>query len=292
MSRWWRRAVDGRPASAWPSGGPFGTVALRLPRAKDELEMMVHASAGLLVPDGRLLVYGAKDEGAGSAARRIGRVFGTVRSVATGGRCRLLLAGDPAPLTGLRPTLEAWEEAFASELDELPGRWVSFPGVFAHGRLDGGTRLLLEHLPDVASGDRVLDFGCGHGIVGAVVRARRPSAEVDFLDVDALALEAVRRNVPGARTVLSDGWSRAPAGPWDAVLSNPPYHRGKGESTRVVRELVEGSVGRIAPAGRLAMVVQRRLGVEPWLARSFGEVEVLGDRGPWRVWGAGRPRPG
>ncbi|HZD03366.1 MAG TPA: methyltransferase, partial [Longimicrobiales bacterium] len=178
VSRWWRRAREGRPASSWPSGGPFGTVGLRLPRAKDELEMLVHAAAALLGPDGRLLVYGANDEGAGSAGRRIGTLFRTVRTVATGGRCRLILARRPdrAPIRG---RLEDWCEPFDPGAGELPGRWASFPGVFAHGRLDGGTALLMERLPDVENGARVLDFGCGHGILGAVVGARTPEAEVE-----------------------------------------------------------------------------------------------------------------
>ena len=46
--------------------------------------------------------------------------------------------------------------------------------------------------------ERVLDFACGSGLLGAWVTAREPTVSVDFLDVDAVALEAVEANVPGA----------------------------------------------------------------------------------------------
>lgn len=290
VRRWWRRATGGRAASAWPHGGPCGTVGLRLPRAKAELEMMAHAAGGLLRPDGRLLVFGAKDEGAGSAARRIGPVFETVRSVATGGRCRLLLAEGVPARRKLRPALDDWCEWFDPRLDELGDRWASFPGVFAHGQLDGGTGLLVDVLPPLPRSARVLDFGCGHGLLGAVVVARSADARVVCLDVDAVALEAVRRNVPDATTVLGDGWSAAPDGAWDVVVSNPPYHRGKGESLEIVEDLVSGAAAALAPGGWLALVVQRRFPVDGLLEGAFAEVDVLGDAGPWRAWRASRSR--
>lgn len=292
VTRWHRRARRGRPASAWPGGGPYGTVALRLPRAKEELEMLAHAAASLLEPEGRLFVYGAKDEGAGSAGRRLEEAFGSVWSVATGGRCRLLQADGPAPVADLRAELDDWALETRLPVDELDRPWVSFPGVFAHGRLDEGTALLLELLPPVADGARVLDFGCGDGVVGGVVRARWPGVgRVDFLDVDAVALAAVERNVPGARRVLSEGWPATGGRDWDAVVSNPPFHRGKSESLVVVRELVRGAPARLSDDGRLTLVVQRRLSVGPELELAFRRVEVLGDRGVFRVWHAAGPRP-
>jgi 16S rRNA (guanine1207-N2)-methyltransferase len=259
-------------------------VALRLPRAKDELEMTAHAAAGALAPGGRLLVYGATDEGIKSAPGRVGSAFGSVTSVATGGRCRIVEARDPG--TPLRDTLEAWAFSFDPGVEGVAERWRSYPGVFAHGRVDGGTRLLLEHLPPVEPGQRVVDFGCGHGIVGARVLAREPAAEVTFVDVDAVALEAVRSNLGPVAVRLSDGWGSVALEPVDHVVSNPPYHAGKGESLAVIRELVEGAARRLPARGTLTLVVQRRLPVETLLSPSFARVEAVADDGPWRVWRA------
>jgi 16S rRNA (guanine1207-N2)-methyltransferase len=287
VRRYWRRAVSGRHASAWPSGGAYGTVALRLPRAKEELRMLTHAAAGLMGPGGRFLLYGAKDEGAGSAGASIEEVFREVRTEATGGRCRLWSAESPRETT-VGSTLDDWRVEFDPGREELGTSWVSFPGVFAHGRLDGGTSLLLDVMPADGDGGRVLDFGCGHGVLGAVVAVRTPGARVSFLDVDAVALEAVRRNVPSARTLLGDGWNGVPEGAWNAVVSNPPWHAGKPETLRVVEDLVMGASRKLVPGGWLALVTQRRLPVGPLLADHFAEVKAMGDEGAWRVWQAVR----
>lgn len=247
--------------------------------------MLSHAAVGLLAPGGSLLVYGANDEGAGSAATPLGELFREVHSVASGGRCRLVVATSPTAGEP-RPRMDDWCLRFDPGREELGTSWVSFPGVFAHGRLDGGTRLLLDVSPPAREGARVLDFACGHGAIGATVRAREPTAAVSFLDVDALALEAARRNVPGALTLLSDGWNAAGRSTWDLVVSNPPWHAGKQESLTVLEGLVAGAARRLVVGGGLVFVTQRRLPVEPLLAEAFERVEVLGDDGPWRVWAA------
>lgn len=285
VQRYWRRALGGRAASSWPSGGPYGTVALRLPRAADELRMLAHAAARLLELDGSLLLYGARDEGAASASSRIEDVFETVETVGTGKRCRVLLARSPR-VGSARGRIEDWVVGFDAGLEELGRPWMSFPGVFANGRLDGGTTLLIETLPAVPDGARVLDFGCGHGVLGATVAARSRGVNVAYLDVDALALEAVRRNVPGARTILSDGWDGMGEGAWDVIVSNPPWHTGKSETLRVMDELVSGATARMATGGSLALVTQRRLPVESMLQKAFVDVSIIGDGGAWRVWRA------
>ena len=53
------------------------------------------------------------------------------------------------------------------------------PGVFSHGRLDAGTRALLEVMRRFpVAGRRVLDFACGSGVIGAFLSALEPTARV------------------------------------------------------------------------------------------------------------------
>ncbi len=259
--------------TAWPPEGPFRTAALRLPRAKDELEMTLHGAVAALEPGGVLLVYGANDEGARSAPKRIEPVVGDVATVQRKRRCRVLRAERPAVPPGLRRRLDEWRRTSTLVLAGEERSWVSYPGLFAHGRLDPGTELLLEHLPAVASDARVLDFGCGSGALGAAVRSRTPTARLDLLDADAVALRAAEENVEGGRTLLGTSLEAA-EGPYDAIVSNPPYHSGKAETTGVAEALIREAPSRLVSDGILALVVQRRLGMEEPLSRAFRRVDA------------------
>lgn len=280
-ARWGHRVGEGESVTSWPAGGPYDLVAIRLPKAKEEFELLLHAAAGCLRPGGRLLVYGAKDEGVGSAPKSIARLLGTVETAAVGGRCRVWSAHRPESVGGLRGGLEAWRVVG-------PEGWTSFPGVFSADGLDEGTELLLDNLPLLTAGLRVLDFGCGSGWIGARVLSHCPQAEVDLLDVDAFAIAAAQANVPGANCLLGS-LDRA-SGPYDLIVSNPPYHVGKGQTLGVIGELIEGGAALLTQEGELRFVAQRRLPLEQALERAFRGVRRVADGGVFRVWSGSRPR--
>lgn len=107
---------------------------------------------------------------------------------------------------------------------------VSHPGVFGHGKLDDGTRLLLGELPgtlegraDKGRGD-ILDMGCGDGILAAWL-ARR-GARVTAVDVNGFAVEATRRTLAAnglaGEALASDVYSALGDRTFDAIVSNPP----------------------------------------------------------------------
>jgi release factor glutamine methyltransferase len=74
---------------------------------------------------------------------------------------------------------------------------------------------------------RVLDVGTGTGAIALALADELPGAHVTGIDVSADALSLARENV--ARTGLDvellehDLRAGLPAGPWDLVVSNPPY---------------------------------------------------------------------
>ena len=135
-----RRALGNRAAASWPTPGPYGLATLRLPRAKEELSMGLSAAASVLSPGGSILVCGANDEGIQGAVGSVGEVFSSVETLAVGGRCRVVRGmGVNAGADG-RPCLEEWRTLLDLDYPDLPPAWVSYPGVFSHGRLDAGTR--------------------------------------------------------------------------------------------------------------------------------------------------------
>jgi ribosomal protein L11 methyltransferase len=83
------------------------------------------------------------------------------------------------------------------------------------------TRLVLNYLEQsLRSGQRVLDYGCGSGIL-AIVAAKLGAAEVDAVDIDpqALAATAANANINGVQ-VRCAAPDALPAGNYDLVLAN------------------------------------------------------------------------
>jgi 16S rRNA (guanine1207-N2)-methyltransferase len=286
---WNRRLVAARPAQPWPPAGPFDLAVLRLPKAKDEQEMAMHACLGVLAPRGCLLLHGGNDEGIRSAAAMLDKLCGSVETVASHGHGRVVSAARPVGIGGLRTSLAEWRRPLRLAVAGTERDWATYPGIFASDRVDEGTALLLSVLPELPAGARVLDYGCGSGMIGAAMRAKCPSVALDLLDSDSVALIAAGENVPGARLILGIRLGDAGRPAYDAVLSNPPLHRGIAEDHAELETLIADAPDRLGAGGLLQIVVQRRVPLDRMLAARFEGVRVAAESGRYRVWRAQFP---
>lgn len=285
---WNRRLIGGFPATPWPPARPFDLALVRLPKAADEQRMTTHAALSVLATSGRLILYGGNEEGIRSAAGMLEELIGPIETLAVRGHGRVLAARPPENVDGLRQPLSAWRTVSPIEIADIRRDWVSYPGVFATGRVDEGTALMLTALPPLAAGARTLDYGCGSGVIGAAAQATNPGLVLDMLDNDAVALEAVRENVPEARRMLGTRVADAGTRVYGAILSNPPLHRGIAEDHSLLEQLIADAPAHLAPGGALQMVVQRRVPLERLLARQFADVVIAAQNGRYRVWRARR----
>ena len=140
-------------------------------------------------------------------------------------------------------------------------------GVFNHGELDWGTRVLIENV-QVPTGGVLLDLGCGGGAIAVALAKLRPDAQVWAVDVNERAIEVARRTVKlnelsNVRVVTVGD---VPADlQFDAIWSNPPIRIGKDELHRLLREWL----ARLTPQGCADLVVHKNLGSDSlakWLA--------------------------
>jgi 16S rRNA (guanine1207-N2)-methyltransferase len=158
-------------------------------------------------------------------------------------------------------------------------------GVFSPGRLDPGTRLLLDTAPaPPASGDLV-DLGSGYGPLALTLAARAPAARIWAVDVNRRALDLCERN--GVAAGLANVRCVRPEDPAlparvDLIWSNPPIRVGKD----ALHDLLAGWLARLAPGGAAYLVVQRNLGsdsLQRWLAAAGWDVSRHAARAGYRV---------
>lgn len=169
------------------------------------------------------------------------------------------------------------------DLSDLSLTLTTDAGVFSPGRIDPGTKLLLQSLPQIDVGP-VLDLGCGYGAIACTVALRHPDLEVHALDVNERARSLCRANATstGARVSVVGPSDFEQLGEVGTIVSNPPIRIGK----PALHELLSTWFDRLSPTGRAFIVVHKNLGSDSlarWLTTRGHDVERLVSRKGYRV---------
>jgi len=267
------------------------TIVVNLPREKERLAMVAHAVAAGMARTARLWLVGENRAGIRSAPRHLQAFFGSVQALDKARHCGLYEAREPIPERPfeLGDYLLDWSLAVPGGTLDLR----TLPGVFAHGRLDAGTKLLLQTLAQLGPAGRVLDFGCGCGVIGMALLRSGTTADVTLLDSSALALESCRRSLAAngldAAVVASNGLGQA-SGRYDWIVSNPPFHRGVRNDLDVTADFIGRAGTFLAQNGKIVIVFNRHLPYLQWLQREFEQVDRLAANGEYFVAQAGNPK--
>ena len=185
------------------------------------------------------------------------------------------------------PTSTEERGLIISTLRGIKMEFVTSSGIFSHKRIDNGTRLLVEFMELPAKG-RLLDLGCGYGVIGTTAALINPLLEVTMTDVNAravsLAAENVSRNrAKNASARLGSLYEPVNAIKFDLVVTNPPISAG---ITRVVEPIINGAPVHLNSGGSLQLVVQSNKGgrtVTGLIEEAFGEAQILAKGGGYRV---------
>ncbi|GAA0480217.1 MULTISPECIES: 16S rRNA (guanine(1207)-N(2))-methyltransferase RsmC [Tatumella] len=163
---------------------------------------------------------------------------------------------------------------------------TTLPGVFSRDGLDAGSALLLSTLSAHTKG-KVLDVGCGAGVLSVTLAKHSPKARLWLTDVNAAALAASKltlaaNDVEGevfASNVFSDVTGR-----FDMIISNPPFHEGLQTSLDAANALIRGAARHLNTGGELRIVANAFLPYPQVLDETFGNHEVLAQTGRFRVY--------
>ena len=170
----------------------------------------------------------------------------------------------------------------------LDGRYSSSIGLFGWNKIDPGSALLVEHLPEGIAG-RVADLGAGWGFLSDYLLRHYPAIRsLDVIEADARGIAAAERNLAPIEGQAERGfrWIDATKGlpeQYDWILCNPPFHDGKEAKPELGQAILAAAGPALVPGGTLMVVANRLLPYEEKLTAALGEVERLVDRDGFKV---------
>ena len=272
------------PGSWTKAARDVDLAVIMLPKEK-ELAEHVFSEIGQGLPhQSRVLVVGPKRGGARSIKPLMEQYFGPVIQTRSARHAVL----HEAVKTRAAPRFSG-QKTYRETLLNQDVRVVSLPGVFSHGKLDGGTRFLLEALNRV-SFSRALDWGCGSGVIGAALKLANPGARVDLVDSNAMALRAAcetqtANGLNPEGVYPSDGFSQV-NDVFDLIVTNPPFHSGLNTGFITTEQFIGDSGAHLSESGRLIMVGNSFLNYLPRLREHFPIVKILDQNPRYRIFEA------
>lgn len=148
---------------------------------------------------------------------------------------------------------------------DILGKRYSFytdSGVFSKDKADYGTKFLLNTLVIHKECGKILDLGCGYGLVGVVIGSIYKDFDIDMVDVNERAVMLSKKNIElnmvnNSRVFVSDVYSNL-SSKYDYIITNPPIRAGK----EVVKRFLFGSYNYLKDDGELWFVMRKDHGVK------------------------------
>ncbi|MGB3410992.1 MAG: methyltransferase [Microthrixaceae bacterium] len=259
------------------------TLVVKLPRSNDLLidqlaRLAPHVHAETVVVGAAMTKHVHR-----SGLEAFESTIGPTRTSLAKKKARLIVA---SPDAGVVPPEPVGPRTFVLDPGNL--RVKSHPGVFAPERLDIGTSLFLDNLPDQAGQIRIIDLGCGNGVVGLVALVDNPDAELIFVDESYFAVASaeatIRENLGGSTGAefvvgsgLDDLQGHGPIerGSVDLIFNNPPFHVDHALSDSTAWQMFSESHAALRKGGQLWVIGNRHLAYHAKLKRIFGNCDVI-----------------
>lgn len=155
-------------------------------------------------------------------------------------------------------------------INQIELAFLTSKNCFSPNQIDKGTLAMLSCI-QFTENQKVLDLGCGYGVVGIYAAKIVGCTNVYMLDVLEEAvmlskLNAIKNNVNDVTIIKSDGFKELDETNFDIILSNPPYHT----DFSVAKMFIEKGFNRLKIGGKMFMVTKRRDWYKNKLISIFG----------------------
>ena len=179
------------------------------------------------------------------------------------------------------------KEHSASDFFEISQKFLdkiyyfkSCDNIFSKDSVDYGSYVLVNTvLKTEKLTGKVLDIGCGYGVIGIVLADNNKTASFVLADVNQTAVDlsvqnAKKNDIKNIVSIVKSDCYQNIADTFDFIVTNPPIRAGK----QTLLNILLGAYDKLNDNGSLIFVIKKKHGadsVKNKLAEIFKRVEVL-----------------
>ncbi len=134
-------------------------------------------------------------------------------------------------------------------------------GIFSKEHFDYGSKLLVQNFIKEPRKGKVLDLGCGYGIIGIILSDNK-DFQIDMVDINQRAIDLTKENIKlnnitNANCFESNIYENIKA-KYDYIITNPPIRTGK----ETIKKFLFGGKEHLKQEGELWFVMRKDHGVK------------------------------
>lgn len=250
-------------------------VLMQIPRSNRHLVWQLAQLRGALSASVPVIAVNKAKEIHSSTLKLFEKYLGSTTTSLAWKKHRLVFAQADSP------TLTEIEASTRWNLEDHKITLDNLANVYSGEKLDLGARFILEHLPSDLGSKRVIDLGCGNGVLSVKLGQLNPDIQITCVDESFMAVESAKQNLENnlpdgfrfectANNCL-DGFEKECA---ELVVCNPPFHQQQAITDHIAWQMFCDAKHVLTQGGQLLVIGNRHLGYDVKLSRLFGKNNV------------------
>ena len=268
-------SIEFMDAVATPQGS-FDLVVMRLPKSNSLLRDQVARLLPLLQDGAKVVIPTMIKHLDSSLYELLTRLLGPLTASRAKKKARLLFASPESlanQVSDVKPAINSWHYGDI--------KLSHYSGVYGRKHLDEGSQFFLQNWPK-GEYQRIIDLGCGNGVLSIQAAKTWPQAEVlgvdeSFMAVASATINAQQNEVADTcQFQVGNCLAELADKSADLVLCNPPFHQQRVVGDHLAMAMFADAARVLDEQGELWVVGNRHLGYHAKLKRWFKQVEQQG----------------
>jgi len=265
--------------------GPVDLVIIKVPKNLAMLEDQLLRIRPLLHNKSRVIGAGMAKNIHTSTLKFFEQIIGSTHTSLAKKKARLIFS---QPDLTLNPGETPYPSTYTLENSDL--QISNHANLFSRQGLDIGTRFFLQNLPKSDAPQKVIDLGCGNGLLGLIAAQRNPAAEVTFVDESYMAVASAESNFRAtfgpdraAEFIVTNCLNGIANESADLILNNPPFHQQHAIGDAIALQMFNESKRVLRQGGTFWVIGNLHLAYHKELRRLLGNCREIASNNKFTI---------